>query len=66
MDPQELQNELTKDVVASATLLGISVVQSIAAQTLLTKPELSLKDFTQVLATYIQEIRSGEKTITDL
>lgn len=53
------QTKLTERLVLTATEFGISVVQSIAAETLKTKPGLSLKDFTHVLDRYTEKSRNA-------
>lgn len=53
-------NKLTKQMVISATLLGINIVQTIAEETLKKKPGLSLKDFTHMLDLYVKDMEQGK------
>lgn len=56
---KEEQDKLTERMVLTATELGISVVQTIAAETLKTKPGLSLRDFMQILDQYAQKSKEA-------
>jgi hypothetical protein len=59
---KEEQTKLTERMVLTATELGISVVQTIAAETLKTKPGLSLRDFTHILDTFASKSKEAVST----
>ena len=48
---------LIENVVSTAVELGFAVVQEVAAEALIKKPGLSLKEFTKLLDQYIQKQR---------
>ena len=52
-DPDSAKHTLIEQMVFNAVEIGFAVVQEVAAKTLITKPELSLKDFTKVLDEYL-------------
>ena len=51
------KHHLIEDVVSTAVELGFAVVQEVAAEALIKKPGLSLKEFTKLLDQYIQKQR---------
>ena len=52
-DPDSKKHALIEDMVFNAVEIGFEVVQEVAAKTLVTKPGLSLKEFTKVLDEYL-------------
>jgi len=56
-DKDSTKHGLIEDVVSTAVELGFAVVQEVAAEALIKKPGLSLKEFTKLLDQYIQKQR---------
>ena len=52
-DADNKMHHLTQDMVFIAVEIGFAVVQEVAAKTLITRPDLSLKDFVKVLDDYL-------------
>ena len=52
-DADNKMHHLTQDIVFNAVEIGFAVVQEVADKTLVTRPNLSLKDFTKVLEDYL-------------
>jgi hypothetical protein len=48
-----VKQQLTENMVLASTEFGIAVVQEIAMQSLIQKPNMSLQDFTKVLDQYV-------------
>jgi len=48
-DADNKMHHLTQDMVFIAVEIGFAAVQEVAAKTLITQPNLSLKDFVKVL-----------------
>ena len=55
--PDSPKHGLIENVVSTAVELGFAVVQEVAAEALIKKPGLSLKEFTKLLDQYIQKQR---------
>jgi len=58
-DPTNPNYGLITNVVSTAVELGFAVVQQVAAETLVMKPGLSLKEFTKILDQYIEKQRES-------
>jgi len=58
-DADNPKHGLIEDVVSTAVELGFAVVQEVAAEALVKKPGLSLKEFTKLLDQYIQKQREN-------
>tara|TARA_B110000438_G_scaffold295723_1_gene339207 strand:- start:1351 stop:1557 length:207 start_codon:yes stop_codon:yes gene_type:complete len=56
-DPNHAKHDLIQNMVFTAVEVGFAVVQEVAAATLVTKPGISLKEFTKVLDEYIKKQR---------
>ena len=56
---EETTAQLTQQIVTASTLLGINIVQTIAAESLKAKPGLSLRDFTHILDQYVDSVQIG-------
>jgi len=59
-DPDHKKHALIEKMVFNAVEIGFEVVQEVAAKTLVTKPGLSLKEFTKVLDEYIIKQRDTQ------
>lgn len=59
-DPDHKKHVLIEKMVFNAVEIGFEVVQEVAAKTLVTRPGLSLKEFTKVLDEYIIKQRDTQ------
>tara|TARA_R110000787_G_scaffold104340_3_gene211216 strand:+ start:1703 stop:1885 length:183 start_codon:yes stop_codon:yes gene_type:complete len=57
MTTKSHREKLTEDMVYASTELGIEITQEIAAQVLVQRPGISLKEFTKVLDDYVARIK---------
>jgi|TARA_R100001530_G_scaffold98043_1_gene68157 hypothetical protein len=61
-DPKHAKHKLVEDMVFISVEMGFAVVQEVAAETLIQKPGLSLKEFTKILDEYLEKQRDMNKS----
>jgi len=57
MTEKSNREKLTENMVYASTELGVEIAQELAAQVLIQKPGMSLKEFTKVLDQYVARIK---------
>lgn len=57
MTEKSRREKLTENLVYASTELGVEIAQELAAQVLIQKPGMSLKEFTKVLDEYVDRIK---------